>query len=316
MYLGIDVSKKTIDCCLISDGIFFERRFENGQSGFKKLQDWLIKHGATDKLHCCCEATGKYYEALADCLAESYTMSVENPRKIKGFATAVLLRSKTDKQDAKLIAQYCKAVSPEPWQKPTPEQTRLKELTQYLSRLKRQKASEQTKKQTAPDYLVPYLQSTIDHLAGQIKSVQKLIQDFYRQNPQYRQQKERLQTIDDVGDNAANSLLAVLSRNQRFQSAAQFVAYLGLDPKIRQSGTSVNSKAGISKVGNTQLRTALFIPAMHAYRSETFKTFTARLKANGKRPKQIIVALMRKLAVIAYHLIKTGKDFEPERYTG
>ena len=55
---------------------------------------------------------------------------------------------------------------------------------------------------------------------------------------------------------------------------------------------------------------------MHAYRSETFKTFTARLKANGKRPKQIIVALMRKLAVIAYHLIKTGKDFEPERYTG
>ena len=97
MYLGIDVSKKTIDCCLISDGIFFERRFENGQSGFKKLQDWLIKHGATDKLHCCCEATGKYYEALADCLAESYTMSVENPRKIKGFATAVLLRSKTDK---------------------------------------------------------------------------------------------------------------------------------------------------------------------------------------------------------------------------
>ena len=119
-----------------------------------------------------------------------------------------------------------------------------------------------------------------------------------------------------IGDNAANSLLAVLSRNQRFQSAAQFVAYLGLDPKIRQSGTSVNGKAGISKVGNTQLRTALFIPAMHAYRSETFKTFTTRLKANGKRPKQIIVALMRKLAIIAYHLIKTGKDFERERYTG
>lgn len=243
-------------------------------------------------------------------------MSVENPRKIKGFATAVLLRSKTDKQDAKLIAQYCKAVSPEPWRKPTPEQTRLKELTQYLGRLKRQKASEQTKKQTAPDYLAVHLQSTIDHLAAQIKFVQKLIQDFFRQNPQYRQQKERLQTIDGVGDNAANSLLAVLSRNQRFKSAAQFVAYLGLDPKIRQSGTSVNGKAGISKVGNTQLRTALFIPAMHAYRSETFRSFTNRLKANGKRPKQIIVALMRKLAIIAYHLIKTGKDFEPERYTG
>ncbi|WP_239665465.1 hypothetical protein [Neisseria bacilliformis] len=58
------------------------------------------------------------------------------------------------------------------------------------------------------------------------------------------------------------------------------------------------------------------MPAMHAYRSETFRSFVNRLQANGKRPKQIIVALMRKLAVIAYHLIKTGKDFEPKRYTG
>ena len=56
------------------------------------------------------------------------------------------------------------------------------------------------------------------------------------------------------------------------------------------------------------------MPAMHAYRSRIFAPFVSRLQANGKRPKQIIVALMRKLAVIAYNLIKTGKDFDPQRY--
>ena len=56
------------------------------------------------------------------------------------------------------------------------------------------------------------------------------------------------------------------------------------------------------------------MPALHAYRSSTFAVFVNRLKSNGKKPKQIIVALMRKLAVIAYHLIKTGTDFEEKRY--
>ena len=43
MYLGIDVSKLTIDCCLISDGLFFERKFKNSQAGFQDLKDWLKK---------------------------------------------------------------------------------------------------------------------------------------------------------------------------------------------------------------------------------------------------------------------------------
>ena len=67
-------------------------------------------------------------------------------------------------------------------------------------------------------------------------------------------------------------------------------------------------------IRNTHLRTTLFIPAMHAYRSRTFAKYVSRLQKNGKRPKVIIVALMRKLAVIAYYLIKTGQDFDNSRY--
>lgn len=316
MYLGIDVSKQTIDCCLISDGLFFERKFENGQSGFKKLQDWLAANGATDKLRCCCEATGKYYEALADFLAAYHIISVENPRRIKGYATAKLQRSKTDRLDAKLIAEYCRDMNPRPWQKPDPAQTELKELTQYRQRLKRQKAAEQTKQQTAPDCLSPLIQKHIREIQNLITEVGGQIKQFYKDHPEYKDQRKRLQTITGIGEAAADNLLSVLAAHHRFKNAKQLTAYLGLDPKLHKSGTSVNGRERISKVGSKNIRTALYMPAMHAYRSETFRTFVNRLKANGKRPKQIIVALMRKLAVIAYHLIKTGKDFEPERYSG
>ena len=314
MYLGIDVSKATLDCCLISDGLFFERKFKNSQVGFQDLKDWLKENGATERLHCCCEATGKYYEAVAEYLSRYYRMSVENPRKIKGFGTAVLQRSKTDRQDAKTIAQYCKALEPRTWQKPTEAQTKLQELTRYQHRLKRQKAAEQTKLQTAPTYLLPLIQSTINHLQQQIKAVQNQLNQFHKDNPDFKTQKERLKTITGIGEAASNSLLSVLIQKDRFRSAAQFVAYIGLDPKENQSGTSLKGRPRISKLGNTHLRTTLFIPAMHAYRSSTFANYVSRLQKNGKRPKVIIVALMRKLAVIAYHLIKTGQDFDNSRY--
>lgn len=314
MNLGIDVSKDTLDCCLISDGIFFERQFKNNKAGFEELKSWLNKNGATNALHCCCEATGKYYEAAADYLAASYVMSVENPRKIKGYGNAKLQRSKTDRLDARLIAQYCRDMKPRAWQKPSEAQTKLKELNQYCQRLKAQKAAEQTKLHTVPDYLAPLIEDTIRHLQKQIKAVQEKIGRFHRDHPDYKADRNRLKTITGVGDNAADTLLTVLAEQDRFENQRQFTAYLGLDPKQFKSGTSVKGRERISKVGSSRLRTALYMPAMHAYRSRTFATFVSRLQANGKRPKQIIVALMRKLAVIAYNLIKTGKDFEPQRY--
>ena len=174
MNLGIDVSKNTLDCCLISDGIFFERQFKNNKAGFEQLKSWLKESGATSALHCCCEATGKYYEAAADYLAESYVMSVENPRKIKGYGNAKLQRSKNDRLDARLIAQYCRDMKPRPWHKPSEAQTQLKELNQYRQRLKAQKAAEQTKLHTAPDYLAPLIEDTIKHLQKQIHSQTQL----------------------------------------------------------------------------------------------------------------------------------------------
>ena len=240
MYLGIDVSKLT----------FFEHSFTNNLAGYKKLKQWLDGHKATANLHCCCEATGTYYEPIAEYLNAYYKISVENPRKIKGFATAVLQRSKTDKQDAKLIAQYCKALVPEPWQKPLPEHKHLQELTRYISRIKKQRAAELTKQQTAPDYLKPHIASTIAHLDGLLKRLKQDLQTFYKQHPVYNQNRQRLKTISGIGDNAAAVLLATITA--RFKNPKQLIAYLGLAPRQRQSGTSVNGQG--SHIKDWQIR--------------------------------------------------------------
>lgn len=312
MHLGIDVSKNTLDCCLISDGIFYERKFKNDSSGIDKLQTWLQEHGADSNLHCCCEATGTYYEESARALPRRYKMSVVNPRTIKGFGTAVMNRSKTDRQDAKLIARYCQAMKPEQWQSATPEHRQLQELVRYIARTKRQRAAEQIKRQTAPDSLKPHIQSTIEHLTELLTRLEQDLKAHYRSHPEHDSRRKRLKTIDGIGENAAAVLCSVIT--DRFTHAKQLVAYLGLDPKEHQSGTSVRGRTRISKIGKSDIRAALYMPALVAYRMGAFPDFTARLEAKGKPPKVIIVAIMRKLAVIAFNLLKNGEEFDRSRY--
>lgn len=312
MHLGIDVSKQTLDCCLISDGIFYERKFYNDSSGMNKLQTWLDEHGADHTLHCCCEATGTYYETVAVALSGQYKMSVVNPRTIKGFGTAVMNRSKTDRQDARLIARYCQTMNPEEWKPPESAHRQLQELVSYIARTKHQRASEQTKYKTAPDFIKPHIQETINHFTKLIASLEQELQDYYRDNPEQDKRRKTLKSIDGIGENSAAALCSIIT--DRFDQAKQLVAYLGLDPKEHQSGTSVKGRTRISKIGKSETRAALYMPALVAYRMGAFPDFTARLEAKGKPPKVIIVAIMRKLAVIAFHLLKNGEEFDRSRY--
>lgn len=314
MHLGIDVSKHRLDCCLLlNNGKTAEITIDNDPTGYARLRKWLQAHNAEEDLNVCMEYTGIYYEQAAEYFSRFYTVSVVNPYWIKSFGMAVFKRSKTDKQDAKLIAQYSKMVQPEPWQPLTEQQRQLRDLNRYLIRLKRQRAAEETKRQTAPDYLQSYLNQSIAHLDDQVKTVNRQIKQLLKQDKEHSDKIKRLQTIPGIGLTSA-AVLFTLLQDGRFSKASELVAYLGLDPRHQQSGSSLNKPSRISKFGQNDLRAALFMPAMVAYRDNAFPAFIARLRQKRKPPKVIIVALMRKLAVIAFHLVKTGKDFEPKRY--
>ena len=91
------------------------------------------------------------------------------------------------------------------------------------------------------------------------------------------------------------------------------VAYAGLNPSQHRSGTSIDRPTRISKVGNATLRSSLYMPALSAMRyNPAITALVARLKSAGRlKPKQIVVAAMRKLLVICFGVLKTGKPFDP-----
>jgi transposase len=90
------------------------------------------------------------------------------------------------------------------------------------------------------------------------------------------------------------------------------VAYAGLNPRLHQSGTSTNRITSISKIGNAVLRSALYMPAMSAMRyNPAIVALVTRLKAQGRLKPKIVVAAMRKLLVLCFGVLKTGKPFDP-----
>jgi transposase len=134
--LGIDIGKDQIVVVLLRSGHSAEgATFDNSLAGFKTLQRFLKKR-RVQHLHACMEATGRYYEALADFLdAQGWTVSVVNPARIKAYAEAQLSRNKTDALDAALIADFCRTQQPPRWTPPPAAQRQLQALVRHLDDL-------------------------------------------------------------------------------------------------------------------------------------------------------------------------------------
>ena len=310
---GLDISKDTIDAAVVIGDSVQTKKYSNDETGIKQLESWLQTF---EDLPVCMEATGNYYEAAADYLAERHTVYVVNPLKISKYAESRFARTKTDKQDAKLIAEYCQTAKEKDLvhrPKPTDDQYRLSRLTAAYAQINQECTAMKNRCEAAKDSEVRAIfKNIIKHLQKQLKTLKTQIQK-QTQKPQYQTRIKRLETIPAIGRLTAAVLLQYLT-SADFKTPNKFAAFAGLNPQQKQSGTSVKGKEKITRYGNRKLRTALFMPAMVAYRMKAFPAFIARLEAKNKPKKVIITALMRKLAVIAYHVHKKGEDYEPNRY--
>src|SRR5690606_34204573 len=129
-------------------------------------------------------------------------------------------------------------------------------------------------------------------------------------DPDLRRRRDLLDSIPGLGERTIAILLAYCGKD--FANARQFVAFAGLSVRIHESGKTVRSKPRLSKVGHAALRRALYMPAMATlYKTTWGRVFRERLRANGKPPKLIIGAMMRKLAHVAFGVLMSGKRFDP-----
>lgn len=313
-HLGIDVAKAKLDCALrMPNGKIRHKVVDNTLTGFDALNTWLIKQGATG-FHVCMEATGIYWEAVASYFSQMETakVSVINPAQIKAFGTSQMVRTKTDRVDAGLIAKFCFERNPSAWQPPSAAEQTLRAQVLRLDALQAMRTQESNRSQVANDTIKDGIINHIDWIDNEIKRLQTAIKTHIDNDPTLSGQQRLLDSIPGLGERTIAILLSFYADPNRFANARQAVAFAGLDPRQHESGSSVKGKPRMSKIGHAFLRKALYMPAMvTVYKTDWGKLFLQRLTAAGKPPKLIIGAMMRKLVHVAFGVLRSGKPFDP-----
>jgi transposase len=311
--LGIDVSKATFDVALLRHSQLHHKQFVNRPTGFRALRAWLSKH-TSSPIHACMEATGKYGQALAEFLdAQSMKVSVVNPLRIKAFARSELSRTKTDKQDAAVIARFCVAMRPPFWQPAPPEIQQLKAYTRRLDALTALFQQEHNRLEGEKGFVEDDIRQHLKELQVRIHRLKKVIAEHVKQHPTLCRQQALLLSIPGIGERTIAQLLTICGSIHKFAHAKQLAAFWGLSPRTHQSGSSVKGRGTLSKMGHASLRKALFFPALVAMKyNPPLKAMRERLLAAGK-PKMVVVgAVMRKLLHQIYGVLKSGVPFRPE----
>jgi transposase len=311
--LGIDVSKADVHCCLLDGAQRAQGSFKNTSAGFRKLIKWQKALGLKN-VHACMEATGPYWRPLANALHKAeITVSVVPPNRTSFFARSQLRRTKTDRVDAQMLAEFCQTQKPSLWVPTPPEILELRGFLSYRKQLVQQRtALKQLVAQVCANKALRAVHAAqLDAIEHAIDAIEQQMRKLVQRHPALREGVARLMSIKGVGELTAAAVYANLPVD-RLRDGKAAAAYGGINPSERESGTSVHGKPRISKIGNSDLRRDLYMPAIVAMRfNGTLKTFADRLRAKGKPPKLIIVAVMRKLLVLMYTLLKNKTTFNP-----
>ena len=238
-----------------------------------------------------------------------------NPAQIHAFGQSRLQRNKTDCLDAALIARYCAQQRPAAWQPPPVEVRALQAMVRDLQALQDMHRAESNRLLVAHVSVQARIQRHIAWLEAEMQHLEHDIDQHIDRQPDLKSRRALLESVPGIGKRVSTWLLVMLGDGQRFQKSKQAVAYTGLSPKLWQSGSSVHGKTRISKVGHSNLRRLLYMPAVSAYaKLAVYQPFVLRLKAAGKAPKAIIVAIMRKIVAIAQAVLKANRPFDAELY--
>lgn len=294
---GIDVSAAELVVERRRDEVTEQLTFDNDAAGHRKLIKWLGRSARV-----CLEATGVYHlQAAMALIAAGIEVMVVNPRMAKDFARALGNRSKTDRVDAGVLAEYAKRMAFVPWQAPSDAVMELRELGRRLSQLIQTRTDEKNRLHAGSvsqrsAIVTRDVRQHIAQLDTRIAQVEKAALEVIKSDPDLLEQFRLIDAARGFGRRTAILLLAELAVLDPTMTVKEVVAHAGLDPRAYESGTSVQKQVRISKVGNARIRAVLYMNAMSAVRHDRGATvFAARLILRGKKRKQALVAVMRKL---------------------
>ncbi|WP_341837481.1 IS110 family transposase [Chitinophaga pollutisoli] len=327
--IGIDISKDSFTACLcqlFAKGkySFSEvRTFENGMKGFNQLIKWVRKSCSSSiPVSWAMEATGTYYEPLAYHLHRlQFRVSVLLPNKVKHYGKSLNVKSKTDAQDAVIIAQMAAERQLEQWQPAAPIFKQLRSLTRLYTDLKAERTAFINRLKSAQAghepsaFLMTSLKGIIRKLETEIDKCSAAITKLVKQEQRLQEKVDKLLTIKGIG---VITIAIILAETQGFEliaNARQLASYAGYDVVRRESGTSVKGKTRISKKGNGRIRAALHFPALVASRyNAALSAVYQRINQGNKASKMIgATALQRKILLLTYAMWKNGTTYKEKQ---
>jgi len=299
--VGIDVSKPTLDC-------FFANQFHclpNSTAGLRKLCSLLPASS-----HVILEATGGYERKLVRHLQEHcIPLSIVNPLRVRNFAKAKGRLAKTDRIDARVLADYGLAMNP----RPTPAAHPTRQSLAQLAALREQFIAIHTQLLNHSEHLeLPIakgvLKATLATLQRKIKALEAASQKLIHADPLILCQYSTLTAHHGIGEFTATTLLAQLPELGS-ASRGQIAALAGLAPFNRDSG-SMRGHRHIHG-GRSNVRRALYMASLSAIRCGPLKSFYKRLRSNGKPPKVALIASARKLLILLNSSLKSSSPHSP-----
>lgn len=322
--VGIDIAKDSFTACvgkLLEDQTFSlseVRTFANRKPGYNQFMKWVGKLMVKDlKISYAMEATGVYYEPLAYHLHKlSKQVSVLLSNKVSHYSKSLNVKTKTDIVDAKVIAMLSSERHLFVWQPPSPVFKKLKSVCRLYQTIQADKTVANNRlKQILCGYeplkeAVSMHKKSVARLTKELNKLEILMEEILRSDTEIWKKVEHLLSIKGIG---IKTIAIVLGETQGFElikNQRQLVSYCGYDVVKRESGTSINGKTKISKKGNSNIRAALYFPAMVATRfNPKMKEIYERIVKSKKIKKIGLVSIQRRLLVLMYSLWKNNTPY-------
>ena len=306
--IGVDVSKHRLDVFELGSGEAYSI-----PNSLDAIEQWLDRFQISIRV--AIEPTNSYHEMVTQAVhARGHQVYLIDPHRLAHYRQGVGQRVKADRQDAQLLARYLEREVSElrVWAPMTPAQ-------QGFWRLLKRRATLVRAKVQLHHSLVDLdsLQADVDAL---LKNLDQLLHKIDRvlmaeaKCMGWAAQVARCRALPGVGPLTALALVALYHRGE-FVCADAFIAFMGMDVRVRESG-QWRGRRKLTKKGDPEVRRLLFNAAMQGRRSPVWEPYYLALRHRGLSATAAFVALGRKLARVCFALLKNGTEFNPELRLG
>ena len=315
-YIGVDVSKAVLDIAYLSEGSWQKGQISNTVDA---IRAWLCSLASADTC-LVLEPTGTYHDKLLSVASEeSVALVLVNPLRSHYYMQAEGHLHRNDSQAARSLAQLAQEKQLLPTQVPDPMKKQRKQLHMALKALSKQRRMLKNQLHALAQLYQAHprvqksLETTLETVETQIGVIEEELHGLDEAEPEAL--GKLIQSVVGIGPGSLRQIRLHLGDLSQFQSAKQLLKFAGVAPARHQSGSSVYSKARITKQGPSQLRATLYMAARAARKHNlACKELYLRLRKRGKPHKLAMIAVVAKMLTQVFAVVKSGVEFDNQFY--